>query len=108
MQGLNVGPTSNPFFEGLFNITLFNKNDFPVRYFPTKLIIPMFFNFFWFNKILDFGVIINLLFSYMTNGTASFCGIFSGMFKGIGISSKSFSFSLKLFIGFGYFLSFIF
>ena len=46
VQGLNVGPTSKPVFDLLFNNTLFNKNDFPVLYFPTKLIIPIFLKFF--------------------------------------------------------------
>ena len=36
-----VGPTSKPFKDFLSIRTLFNKNDFPVRYFPTKLTIPI-------------------------------------------------------------------
>ena len=46
VQGLKVGPTENPDFALLFKITLFNKNDLPVLYFPTKLIIPICFIFF--------------------------------------------------------------
>ena len=53
---------------------------------------------------MDFFVIINLLFSYITKGTASFDGIFSGIFSFIDISSKSFSLSLGLFIVPGNFL----
>ena len=41
VQGFIVGATSNP-FKFFFSIkTLFNKNDFPVRYLPTKLTIPI-------------------------------------------------------------------
>ena len=44
VHGFIVGATANPSFliSLLFIITLFNKNDFPVLYFPTKLIIPIF------------------------------------------------------------------
>ena len=43
MHGFIVGATANPSFliSLLFIITLFNKNDFPVLYLPTKLIIPI-------------------------------------------------------------------
>lgn len=36
MQGLTVGPTSNPFC--LSRIILFNRYDFPVRYIPATVI----------------------------------------------------------------------
>ena len=39
VQALIEEPTLKPFF---FKKTLFNKKDFPVRYFPIKLIIPIF------------------------------------------------------------------
>ena len=41
VQGFIVGATSNPFIFFLSIKTRFNKNDFPVRYFPTKLTIPI-------------------------------------------------------------------
>ena len=44
VQGRKVGPTPKPLFFCLFKRTLFNKNDFPVRYLPTKLIMPMWLN----------------------------------------------------------------
>ena len=41
MHGRIVGPTSNP-FEDFFSIkTLLRRKDFPVRYLPTKLTIPI-------------------------------------------------------------------
>ena len=48
VQGLMVGPTLNPPY--LFNNTLFTKKLLPVRYFPTTLIIPNFFDFKFFRK----------------------------------------------------------
>ena len=36
-----VGPTSNPFNDFFSIKTLLRRNDFPVRYFPTRLIIPI-------------------------------------------------------------------
>ena len=69
VQGFIVGPTAKPSFLLflLFIITLFNKNDFPVLYLPTKLIIPIFLFFSGFDIIfLASLLIINfLLFRYM-------------------------------------------
>ena len=42
VHGLKEGPTSKPELSCIFNITRFNKKDFPVLYFPTKLTIPIF------------------------------------------------------------------
>ena len=61
VQGLNVGPTSKPEFCCLFNITLFNKNDLPVLYFPTKLIIP----------ILEYSFCVNKFFA--SSGIWNYC-----------------------------------
>ena len=75
MHALNVGPTPKPCLC-IFNITLFNKKDFPVLYFPTKLIIPILFGAKCINSSLASVGIINLLFSYTTNGKAfSFGGV---------------------------------
>ncbi len=61
MHGLIVGPTPNPDSFCCFNKTLFNKNDFPVRYFPTKDINPI---------LLNIGLLkISLASSVITNST---------------------------------------
>ena len=96
VHGLKVGPTENPVVSLLFKMTLFNRNDFPVLYFPTKLIIPICLIFFWFSNNLDWFVIINLPFSYIIKGTAALEGIFSNSFFCWGISSKSFSLRLLM------------
>ena len=83
VQGLNVGPTPKPLICFFSNKTLFNKNDFPVRYFPTKLIIPI-FSWFWFNKSWRASSgIINLLSLKDIKGRAVCLGIviFWGFFK---------------------------
>ena len=72
VHGLNVGPTPKPLLCWVFKITLFNKKDFPVLYFPTKLIIPKFVYSFWFNNSRASSVTLNSLFSYITKGIA-FC-----------------------------------
>ena len=76
VHGFIVGPTSKPNFE--FRITLFNKNDFPVLYLPTKLITPILFNFCFVNKSFACFGITNLPFSNNTNGNGvDFGGIYS-------------------------------
>ena len=75
VQGLNVGPTSKPFILFFSSKTRFNKKDFPVRYFPTKLIMPI-FSLDWFIKRLRASSgIINLLSTKDINGIAWFLGM---------------------------------
>ena len=70
VQGLKVAPTPKPDVCWVFKITLFNRNDFPVLYFPTKLIIPMLAYSFWVNKVLASSGIRNLLSWNITKGIA--------------------------------------
>ena len=65
-----MGPTLNPIFSLRFKITLFNRNDLPVLYFPTKLIIPKLSLHFCDNNFFDSSDIINLPFSNVTKGIA--------------------------------------
>ena len=76
VHGFIVGPTSKPevILSLLFIITLFNKNDFPVRYFPTKLIIPIFlfsgFDIIFLASLLIINFFVDSL--YVINGIAKF------------------------------------
>ena len=70
MQGLNVGPTPKPLFSCLFKSTLFNRNDLPVLYLPTKLIIPMLVKDFWLSNFFASSGMMNLPLSKITNGSA--------------------------------------
>ena len=74
MQGFIVGATSKP-FEDFFSIkTRFKRNDFPVRYFPTKLNIPICLFSSLDNIFIASSFIKNFLVmsSYVTNGIAMF------------------------------------
>jgi hypothetical protein len=88
VHGLIVGPTEKPVSGFSFNNTLFNRNDFPVLYFPTKDIIPMFLysgllkisfassviiNSIYLCIMYMFNVLFLLLSEYITNGTALPC-----------------------------------
>ena len=72
MQGFIVGPTSKPFDDFLSISTRFNKNDFPVRYFPTKDNIPICLLFGFDNIFFASKFMMNFLerSSNVTNGTA--------------------------------------
>jgi hypothetical protein len=83
VQGFIVGPTPKPDSFCCFNKTLFNKNDFPVRYFPTKDINPILLNIGLFKISLASSVITNSIIficyfiflnllppEYITNGKA--------------------------------------
>ena len=71
VQGFIVGPTAKPSFM-LFINTLFNKKDFPVRYLPTRLIIPIFlfsgFDIIFLPSLLIINFLVYSL--YVINGIA--------------------------------------
>ena len=72
MQGFIVGATSNPLLFFFSIKTRFNKNDFPVRYFPTRLTIPICLFSERDNNFLASSFIINffVIESNVTNGIA--------------------------------------
>ncbi len=59
VQGFIVGPTPNPLSCFSLSKTLFNKNDFPVLYFPTNDIIPMLLYCGWLKISFASSVIMN-------------------------------------------------